>query len=81
MKLSVIFAILQMSLGIFLKGLNSIYFRKTQDLLFEFIPQVFILWTLFMWMDILIIKKWMTPRDVETFSPPTQSHYGEYYYY
>jgi V-type H+-transporting ATPase subunit a len=38
MKLSVIFAILQMSLGIFLKGFNSLYFRKTQDLLFEFIP-------------------------------------------
>ena len=77
MKLSVIFAILQMSLGIFLKGFNALYFRKTQDLLFEFIPQVFILWNLFLWMDILIVGKWITPRNVEGNWTPTQDYYTD----
>jgi hypothetical protein len=67
-----------MSLGIFLKGFNALYFRKTQDLLFEFIPQVFILWNLFLWMDILIVKKWLTPRDVETAFDPTPDYYGSF---
>jgi V-type H+-transporting ATPase subunit a len=77
MKLSVIFAILQMSLGIFLKGFNSVYFRKTQDFLFEFIPQIFILWNLFLWMDILIVGKWITPRNVEGNWAPTQNYYTD----
>ena len=38
MKIAVIFAILQMSLGIILKGFNSIYFKKALDFIFEFIP-------------------------------------------
>ncbi len=77
MKLAVIFAILQMSLGIFIKGLNSLYFRKIQDILFEFIPQVFILWNLFLWMDILIVGKWLTPRDVDKMGVyPTPNLYG-----
>ena len=38
MKIAVIFAILQMSLGIILKGLNSVYFKSTLDFCFEFIP-------------------------------------------
>lgn len=65
MKLSVIFAILQMSLGIIMKGLNSLYFRKTVDFLFEFIPQLVLLLALFGWMDILIIAKWFEPKDIE----------------
>jgi V-type H+-transporting ATPase subunit a len=38
MKVAVIFAILQMSLGIILKGANSLHFRKTLDFIVEFIP-------------------------------------------
>jgi V-type H+-transporting ATPase subunit a len=67
-----------MSLGIFLKGFNALYFRKTQDLLFEFIPQVFILWNLFLWMDILIVKKWLTPRYVDNAYLPTPDNYGTF---
>jgi len=65
MKIAVILAILQMSLGIIMKGLNSIYFRKTIDFLFEFIPQIILLLALFGWMDILILAKWVEPKDVE----------------
>jgi V-type H+-transporting ATPase subunit a len=38
MKLSIIFGVAQMSVGIFLKGANSIFFRQPLDFFFEFIP-------------------------------------------
>jgi V-type H+-transporting ATPase subunit a len=38
MKMSVIIGVLQMSLGIFMKGLNAIHFKSGIDFLFEFLP-------------------------------------------
>ena len=38
MKTSVIFAVLQMSLGIFMKALNSIKFNNKLELFNEFVP-------------------------------------------
>lgn len=49
-----------MSLGVCMKALNSIYFKRWLDLVHEFIPQIILLWVLFGYMDILIIKKWLT---------------------
>lgn len=84
MKLSVIFAILQMSLGIIMKGLNSLYFRKTVDFLFEFIPQLVLLLALFGWMDILIIAKWFEPKDIEGYysydNPDQVDQYNQIHY-
>jgi vacuolar-type H+-ATPase subunit I/STV1 len=65
MKLAVIFAIIQMSIGIFLKGMNSLHFRNRLDFFFEFIPQFLLLFALFGWMDILIIAKWMEKKNIE----------------
>lgn len=59
MKLAVIFAIIQMSIGIVLKGLNALHFRNRLDFFFEFIPQIVLLLALFGWMDVLIIAKWL----------------------
>lgn len=64
MKLSVILAILQMSMGIIMKGFNAAYFKKPLDFLFEFIPQIVLILALFGWMDLLIIAKWVEPKDV-----------------
>lgn len=61
MKISVIFGIAQMSIGIFMKAANSLYFKRYVDFIFEFIPQIILLWALFGWMDLLIIVKWLTP--------------------
>lgn len=60
MKMSVIFGVGQMSLGIFLKGSNAIYRRNCLDFVFEFLPQILLLLGLFGWMDYLIIVKWLT---------------------
>ena len=60
MKLSVLLGIAHMSLGIFLKASNAIYFRRYLDFFFEFLPQIILLWLLFGYMDFLIICKWLT---------------------
>ena len=38
MKLAIILGVAQMSLGIFMKAVNALHFKKWYDLLFEFIP-------------------------------------------
>lgn len=38
MKMSVIFGVTQMTVGVILKGFNSIYFKSPVDFFFEFIP-------------------------------------------
>ena len=58
--MSVIFGVAQMSLGIFMKALNSFYFGHLVDFFFEFIPQIILLMCLFGFMDLLIIVKWLT---------------------
>jgi V-type H+-transporting ATPase subunit a len=52
-----------MSLGVFLKAVNSIYFKRWLDFIHEFIPQIILLWVLFGYMDILIILKWLTDYE------------------
>jgi V-type H+-transporting ATPase subunit a len=66
MKTAVIFAILQMSLGIIMKGFNSLYFKNMLDFIFEFIPQIILLLSLFGWMDVLIIGKWNMVKNINT---------------
>ena len=38
MKLAVIIGVAQMALGVCMKGLNNLYYRKPVDFIFEFIP-------------------------------------------
>lgn len=60
MKLSVILGVMQMLLGIFLKGLNAIFFKSKMDFFFEFIPQFIYMNFLFGYMCIMIFIKWST---------------------
>ena len=60
MKLSVILGVAQMSLGVCLKATNAIYFERKYEFIFEFIPQIVLLWVLFGFMDFIIIIKWLT---------------------
>lgn len=59
MKISVIFGVAQMSLGILMKAFNAVHFGRPIDFIFEFIPQLTLLTCLFGWMDFLIIAKWV----------------------
>lgn len=60
MKVSVIFGVLQMVFGIFLKGLNNLYFNSKVDFFCEFIPQILFMVLVFGYMDAMIIIKWLT---------------------
>ena len=53
MKLSVILGVLHMSMGVVIKGMNAVYFRRYEDLVFEVITGLIILLGLFGWMDVL----------------------------
>jgi V-type H+-transporting ATPase subunit a len=68
MKLSVILGVLQMGLGVCMKAFNASYFGNKLDFWFEFVPQITLLFSLFGWMDWLIISKWtsdFTNREYE----------------
>lgn len=69
--MSVIFGVAQMSLGIFMKALNSIYFGRYIDFFFEFIPQITLLLSLFGFMNVLIIVKWLTDWTGRTNRAPS----------
>lgn len=70
MKLSVIFGVAQMSIGILMKGMNSLYFCRGIDFIFEFLPQIILMLCLFGYMDYLIIVKWLTPWEGNEHSSP-----------
>lgn len=69
MKVSVIFGVAQMLLGIFLKSLNAIKKNDFIEYLFEFWPQFILMWCWFGYMDILIIGKWLTDYKDSSIAP------------
>jgi V-type H+-transporting ATPase subunit a len=58
MKMAVIIGVIHMTVGVLLKGANSIYFRRWLDFFFEVITGLIILLGMFGWMDLLIFAKW-----------------------
>jgi len=58
MKLSVVLGITQMLAGILLKWCNAIYNRDDLTFIFECVPQVVFMVSLFVYMNSLIIYKW-----------------------
>ena len=69
MKLSVIIGVLHMCLGIVLKGVNSIRKKNYLDLFTIVIPQLLFMCSTFVYMDILIIIKWLTPYKHSSNAP------------
>jgi len=58
MKLSVIYGVLHMSMGIVHKGANTLYKKDYLGFVFEVVGGLVILIFLFGWMDFLIYGKW-----------------------
>jgi len=65
MKLSVIFGVLHMLVGVISKGGNAVYFKQWAILICEVFTGFIILVGLFGWMDVLIYAKWFYPLDIE----------------
>ncbi|KAL7069406.1 putative vacuolar proton translocating ATPase subunit A [Cryptosporidium serpentis] len=61
MKFSVIVAFVQMSLGVILKGINSLHFGNYLDFFCEFIPQILFMTGFVGYLNFLIFYKWLTP--------------------
>lgn len=69
MKLAVIIGVVHMTIGVLVKGANSIYFRRFLDLIFEVFTGLIILLGLFGWMDTLIVAKWMYKMNPYSINP------------
>ncbi|KAL4468898.1 hypothetical protein ABPG72_009168 [Tetrahymena utriculariae] len=69
MKFAVIFGVVQMSWGIFLKGLNCIHFDLWVDLIFEWLPQMVFLLSTFGYMCFMIIFKWVSQYEEGYLAP------------
>jgi len=73
MKLSILFGVTQMCLGIFMSLLNGIHFHHTLDIWCEFLPQIIFMLSIFGYMSFLILYKWCqnygTPQSL-TETPP-----------
>lgn len=70
MKIALILGVLQMSLGIVLKGCNEIYKSNWIEFFFEFIPQLVLFMCLFGFMDLMVIIKWTTDYSDDTSKAP-----------
>ena len=78
MKMSVIFGVIHMTMGIIIKGMNATYFKKYVILITEVIAGLIILWGLFGWMDILIILKFFKQVDIDSHDLAPLSDYDKY---
>jgi len=63
MKLSVLFGVLQMLVGIFLRWSNAFFEKNMTNFFCECIPMLVFLICFFGWMDFMILYKWVTPMD------------------
>eukprot|EP00929_Paragymnodinium_shiwhaense_P117143 TRINITY_DN8739_c1_g2_i1.p1 TRINITY_DN8739_c1_g2~~TRINITY_DN8739_c1_g2_i1.p1 ORF type:complete len:811 (-),score=226.56 TRINITY_DN8739_c1_g2_i1:324-2756(-) len=67
MKLSVLFGVIQMVLGVCLRWSNAIFEKNMVDLTFECAPMMVFMLSFFGWMDWMILYKWTHPID----NPPS----------
>lgn len=77
MKMAVIIGVAHMSMGIFTKGLNALYFNDKMVLFTEVVTGLVILLGLFGWMDILIFSKWTFQMDPYSLNPVMQARINE----
>lgn len=69
MKTSIIIGVIHMTVGIMLKGINSIYFGKWSKFFFVFLPELLFFLATFGYMCVLIIMKWLTRYEDSSKAP------------
>jgi V-type H+-transporting ATPase subunit a len=61
MKLSVLFGVLQMIVGVIFRWMNAVHDRNFIDFFFECVPMMIFMICFFGWMDFMILYKWVNP--------------------
>jgi V-type H+-transporting ATPase subunit a len=67
MKMSILLGVTQMFTGIFLSYFNAKYFDLPLNIWFEFVPQVIFLGSLFGYLSLLIIIKWVSGSQADLY--------------
>mmetsp|Transcript_95605 Transcript_95605/g.227736 ORF Transcript_95605/g.227736 Transcript_95605/m.227736 type:complete len:802 (+) Transcript_95605:65-2470(+) len=67
MKLSVLFGVLQMTVGLLLRWSNAFFEKSVTNFFCECIPMMIFMLCFFGWMDVMILYKWVHPID----NPPS----------
>ncbi|CAI5948271.1 unnamed protein product [Closterium sp. NIES-64] len=67
MKMSIILGVTQMFAGIILSFFNAQFFKKPLNIWYEFIPQMLFLGSLFGYLSMLIILKWVTGSQADLY--------------
>lgn len=76
MKMSIIFGVVHMVFGICLSIVNFVHFKKSVNIVLEFLPQILFLVLLFGYMAFMMFFKFVK----YTAQPPTESYDHEYTY-
>jgi len=71
MKMSVLYGVTQMCLGLWLCLLNHIEFKDWVSLVFEWIPQVLFMFSFFVYMCWIILYKWCINWGHESYAAPS----------
>ena len=74
MKFSVIIGVFQMTLGIVMKGLNSIHENNLVEYFCVFLPQLIFMLIIFGYMDLLIFLKWSIHYEDTKRAPDIKSY-------
>jgi V-type H+-transporting ATPase subunit a len=69
--MAVIFGVVHMMLGLFLRLYNNVRKNKWLDLLTLTIPQIIFMCCTFVYMDFIIIYKWSSNYDSDTSKAPS----------
>uniref|UniRef100_A0A7S1SSC7 V-type proton ATPase subunit a n=1 Tax=Tetraselmis chuii TaxID=63592 RepID=A0A7S1SSC7_9CHLO len=68
MKMSIIVGVTHMNLGIFCSLFNQLFFRDKLSIYTEFVPQILFLNSLFGYLSLLIIIKWVTGSTADLYN-------------
>ncbi|XP_042506300.1 V-type proton ATPase subunit a1-like isoform X2 [Macadamia integrifolia] len=67
MKMSILFGVAQMNLGIILSYFNARFFRSSLDIRYQFVPQMIFFNSLFGYLALLIVIKWCTGSQADLY--------------
>ncbi|XP_043718165.1 V-type proton ATPase subunit a1-like isoform X2 [Telopea speciosissima] len=67
MKMSILFGVAQMNLGILLSYFNARFFRSSLDIRYQFVPQMIFFNSLFGYLALLIVIKWCTGSQADLY--------------